>query len=115
MGIFSQSKYKNEAWEFIKFLFSPQAQLELYTQAEAAQDTYLPPNIEAWRSLPMDEGFKNVLRKQALDAKGPPSVLNWDENTRFIDEAIQRVILQGADPKKELSKVVKEINSALQK
>jgi len=113
MGIFSLSQKKKEAWEFIKFLFSPKIQLKLYEEAIAAQDTYLPPNIEAWERLPMDSKFKRILKSQALDAKGPPSVLGWNQSTRFIDQAIQRVVLQGADPKEELSKLKKLLDQTI--
>ena len=46
---------------------------------------------------------------QALDAKGPPSVLGWDDSIRFIDQAIQRVILEESAPEYELKKAVAEI------
>jgi ABC-type glycerol-3-phosphate transport system substrate-binding protein len=109
IGILSQSKYKKEAWEFIKFLFSPDIQVEIYKAAVASQDTYLPPNVDTWDKLPMEANFKRILKSQALDAKGPPSVLGWDQSTRFIDEAIQRVVLQGASPEEELKKAEKEL------
>ncbi len=104
VGVFSQSKLKEEAWEFIKFLFEPSTQEKLYKGALLMQDTYLPPNIKAWDNLDMDTTFKLVLIEQARDAKGPPPVPNWDSSAKFIDEAIQKVVLQGADPKKELEK-----------
>lgn len=110
MGIFSKSKHKKEAWEFIKFLFTPEIQARLYEAARATQDSYLPSNITTWEILPMEEEFKKVLKLQAQDAKGPPAVLGWDESTRFIEEAIQRVVLQNADTKTELVKAIKEMN-----
>jgi ABC-type glycerol-3-phosphate transport system substrate-binding protein len=110
MGIFSQSQKKKQAWEFIKFLFTPAVQVKLYEAAIAAQDTYLPPNMDTWSELPLSPNFKQILKLQALDTKGPPSVLGWDQSTRFIDEAIQRVVLQGADPKEELAKTKKELD-----
>lgn len=115
MGIFNKSKHKQEAWEFIKFLFEPQAQGKLYEAARSAQDSYLPSNISAWERLPMEEGFKQTLMLQAKEGKGPPSVLGWDQTTRFIEEAIQRVVLQGADAEKELIKASKEINKIIKK
>ena len=108
MGIFNKSQHKREAWEFIKFLFASQTQVELYKAARLVQDSYLPSNTSGWDILPMEEEFKRVLRLQAQDAQGPPSVLGWDESTRFIEEAIQRVVLQGADVKAELAKAARE-------
>lgn len=102
MGIFKQSKNKDLALEFVKFLFRPEIQVKLYTSAQEKQDTYLPPNMETWRLLPMDPEFRNVLKAQALDAKGPPSVLSWEESTLFIDQAIQKIILEGRNVDQEV-------------
>jgi len=103
MGIFEQSRHKEEAWAFIKYLFSPEAQKRLYEAALTKQDTYLPPSKNTWDILEMDEEFKNVLVAQAHDAKGPPAIGHWDTYSKFVDEAIQKVVLQGANPAKELA------------
>ncbi len=110
VGIFKKSKHKQMAWEFIKFLFQPQTQIKLYIAARAAQDSYLPSNIFAWDTLPMENEFKRILKEQAKDGKGPPSVLGWDESTRFIERAIQRVVLQEGDIEAELAKAAREID-----
>lgn len=115
IGIFNKSKNKDKAFEFIKFLFEPQTQIRLYNAARATQDSYLPSNIFAWEDLPMDIEFKGVLKSQAQDAKGPPSILGWDESTRFIEEAIQKVILQDADAREELAKTTQELDKRIRK
>jgi ABC-type glycerol-3-phosphate transport system substrate-binding protein len=102
MGIFSQSKHKDAAWKFLKYLFSQEAQTKLYEAALANQDTYLPPSIKTWDGLKMDVRFKSVLIEQANDAKGPPPVANWDSAAKYVDEAIQKIVLQNGDVKKEL-------------
>jgi len=102
MGIFSQSKHKEAAWQFIKYLFSPEIQEKLYEAALTKQDTYLPPSIKTWDMLKMDPKFKAVLVEQANDAKGSPPVGGWDSESKYIDEAIQKVVLQNSDVKKEL-------------
>ncbi|MEA3328647.1 MAG: extracellular solute-binding protein [Candidatus Omnitrophota bacterium] len=114
MGIFNASKNKQLAWEFIKFLFSSRIQRELYQAARESQDSYLPSNKTGWNILPMESEFKQVLKLQAEDGKGPPSVLGWDESTRFIEQAIQKVVLQGADAREELTRAVREINRQLE-
>jgi len=115
IGIFNQSKKQKEAWEFIKFLFTPEAQSKLYEAAYTKQDTYLPPSRATLSMLNMNEEFKKVLISQANDAKGPPPVANWDSCTKYIDEAIQKVILQKADPKTELSSAKKYLVKLLKK
>ncbi|MEW6170997.1 MAG: extracellular solute-binding protein [Candidatus Omnitrophota bacterium] len=113
MGIFKKSKNKREAWEFIKFLFSPEIQNKLYEEAKLEEDSYLPPNIKTWDTLSMEEKFRQVLKNQALDAKGPPSILGWDVSTRLIDEVVQRVVLENKSAKEELSKVTLELDKLI--
>ena len=115
MGIFAQSDNKNEAWQFIKFLFEPKNQIKLYEKAWQAQDTYLPPNMNTWEGLPMDDKFKEVLKAQALDTKGPPPVVVWDASTRFVDQAVQKVVLTNADAKTALKEATRLMNAELKK
>jgi hypothetical protein len=63
----------------------------------------------------MESEFKMILKSQAEDGKGPPSVLGWDESTRFIEAAIQRVVLQGADPKEELSRAASQMDKQIKR
>jgi len=113
MGIFEQSKNKEAAWKFIKFLFRPDIQDRLYEAALTKQDTYLPTNKKAWDMLKMDPEFKKVLVAQAEDAKGPPAVANWDSASKYIDEAIQKIILQHSDPVKELGAAKRGLGKTL--
>jgi len=113
IGIFNKSKHKKEAWEFIKFLFQPQTQAKLYEASRVAEDSYLPTVIAAWDILPLPADLKAVLKAQAEDGKGPAAVRGWDESTRFIEDAIQRVILQQADPGAELSRLNQQMNKEI--
>jgi multiple sugar transport system substrate-binding protein len=114
LGIFSRSEMKKEAWEFIKFLFKPENQIRIYQDSLETEDSYLPPNMDTWKDLPMDPDFKKVLVQQAKDAQGPPPVLAWDASTRFVNEAIQMVILKGADASYELKKATKKMQKELE-
>ena len=115
MGIFTGSEMENEAWQFIKFLFNPKNQVKLYQKAWQTKDVYLPPNMNTWEMLPMEKEFKDVLKAQAMEVKGPPPVVVWDASTRFVDEAIQKVVLTGIDPKKALLHAKKMMNQELKK
>lgn len=110
MVIFGKSRHKQASWEFIKYLFEPQVQVKLYRAARHAQDSYLPSNLAAWDILPLEKELKQVLKAQAEDAKGPPAVLGWDEDARFIEEAIQRVVLQGKAAGDELAKAARKMD-----
>ena len=115
MGIFEQSKHKKEAWAFIKYLSTPKIQKTLYEAALTKQDAYLPPNKNTWAIIDMDPNFKRVLFDQAEDSKGPPAIANWDAYTKNIDNVIQRMVLQGIDPKAGLADVKKELERAAAK
>ena len=112
MGIFSRSAHQAEAWQFLRYLFEPSVQQQLYQAGLDTQDAYLPPNMESWDALPMDAGMKAVLRQQAKDAKGPPAVIGWTETTNMLETAIQQVILKGADPASELAAARKAMDQA---
>lgn len=113
LGIFLKSKMKKEAWEFIKFLFTPENQLKIYQDSLETEDSYLPPNMDTWNILPMDERFRTVLKRQAEDAQGPPPVLAWDASTRFVNQAIQMVVLKNANAQEELRKAAIEMQKEL--
>ena len=113
MGILSNSTMKPEAWEFLKFLFKPENQIKIYEASLETEDSYLPPNMDTWQNLPMDKKFKKVLEEQAKDAEGPPPVLAWDASTRFINHAIQMVVLKGASSATELKKATEEMQREL--
>lgn len=115
MSIFTNSKHQKEAWEFIKFLSTPEIQVKLYEASLDTEDSYLPPNMDTWKKLKMDNQFKKVLESQALDAKGPPPVIGWDSSTRFINEAIQMVILKNANSMEELKKAAKSMTAEMRK
>ncbi|MDD5439192.1 MAG: extracellular solute-binding protein [Candidatus Omnitrophica bacterium] len=116
MGIFSLSKNKDKAWQFIKYLYRPESQAFLYSGSVATQDAYLPPNMDSWSQLrDMDEDVKRVLIAQALEAKGPPPVLGWDSTTRFVDQAVQKIILEDAVIEDELTALEQYMNQDLKK
>jgi len=115
MAIFKRSKHQEQAWQFLQYLFSePSVQAQLYQKGIETQDAYLPPNVSGWKDLPMDEAMKSVMTQQAQDAKGPPAAPGWTETTHVVEAAIQKVILQGADPKAELKTASEAMRKALQ-
>jgi len=113
MSIFSSSKKKKEAWEFVKFLFQPENQVKIYEATSESEDAYLPPNMDTWSLLPMDESYKTVLEAQAKESKGPPAVRAWDSSTTFVNNAIQMVVLKNADPTKQLKKASVQMQKEL--
>ena len=115
MGIFSKAKHKKEAWEFIKFVSSPQFQLKMYEKVAKTPQIYLPPNQNTWKDLPMEEEFKEVLLIQSSDARGVPALPEWEESGDHVTEAIQRVVIEGANPEIELKKAAELMTAKINK
>ena len=114
IGIFARSPHRDEAWAFLRYLFeTPAVHTALYQEGLATYDAYLPPNMESWEVLPMEPALKTVLQQQAQDAKGPPAAVGWTESTHAVESAIQSVILQGTDPKTELTTAADVLNRNL--
>jgi multiple sugar transport system substrate-binding protein len=113
MGIFNQSKMQNEGWEFLKFLSQPQSQKIIYEEVAKSHNIYMPPNISTCDILPIDDQLRKTLVAQALDAQAPPPVLGWNDSTRFIVEAIQKSIVNGADPALSLKDAAQAMNERL--
>ena len=114
LAVFANSPRKADAWRFLRYLFEPAVQARLFAAAGQTQDTYLPPNMAAWQTLPMDPAMKDVLRQQASDAKGPPVIAGWNDSTHVLEAAIQRVVLEEANPKTELQQTQEAMARALQ-
>ncbi|KJJ85692.1 ABC transporter substrate-binding protein [Candidatus Omnitrophus magneticus] len=119
LSIFEMSKMKKQSWQFIKFLFKPQVQVEIYKDlfgsATLLEDSYLPPNMDSWGNLPMEDKYKKILEAQAKDAQGPPAVASWDTGKNHINHAIQKIVLKGADPILELKIAQEAIQKEMEK
>jgi ABC-type glycerol-3-phosphate transport system substrate-binding protein len=113
LTVFKQSTKQKESWEFIKYLFNSENQLKIYEASLETEDSYLPPNMDTWKKLPMDVDYKRILQQQAKDSKGPPPVLSWDSSARFINHAIQMVVLRNADPAVVLKKAQNDMQAEL--
>lgn len=110
IGIFKGTKNLEKAFEFIKFLSKPEIQKEMYIEVAKTKNIYLPPNISIWKELPIKDEFKKVLFEQIKEAKGPPSVLGWDDSTKYVVEAIQNVIVANKPIEEELKKCEEKLN-----
>ncbi len=113
MGVFESSPLKEKAWEFMKFLSTTEVQTKLYEDSLRTEDVYLPPNMGTWAHLDMDPHIKKVLKAQAEDTMGPPPVIGWDSVTRFVNHAIQMVVIKNADAEVELKKAAASIRKEL--
>jgi ABC-type glycerol-3-phosphate transport system substrate-binding protein len=115
IGIFAKSARKNDAWAFITFLCEKETQQAIYTEIAKSHNIYMPPNVHAWDDLPIPAPLKTVLIAQAQAAKAPPSVLGWDDSTRFVAEAVQNAVVAGKDPATVLAVAAKAMNEKIER
>lgn len=99
IAMFKKTKNPEAAWKVIKYLMSPEAQTAYY-KAMLKDSLLLPSNLKAWAGIELpDPSLKDVLYRQLKDSRGPDvTVLSFRAAQRYIDEAIQKIVVNGADP-----------------
>jgi ABC-type glycerol-3-phosphate transport system substrate-binding protein len=118
MVIFSQSKSKTEAWEFIKWWSDHEQQerfggeLEALIGVEARWNT---ANLEALQALPWPRKDIAAVLEQWRWFKEPAVVLGGYFTSRHVLNAWNRVVLQGINPRESLEDAIYDINKELAK
>ncbi len=118
LGIFTNSKYKKESWEFIKWFFSEEIQTEYSNRVLQKLPHYFffSANMDAAAKSPFPAEDVKVLFAQAEQSIAPRAGLGATiVCRRFMDNAIMRCILQGEDPEVSIKKAAKESNDELQR
>lgn len=116
--IFESSDMKEEAWEFLKWWTSADIQerygreLEALLGVEARWNT---ANVEALMNMPWPIKDIAAINEQWLWFKEMPVVLGGYYTTRHIENAWNRVVLQGQHIREALEIAVKDINRELRK
>lgn len=108
--IFTSSKNKDLAWQFIEFMSKPENQLEWY---KIIGD--LPAVKETWKHPELSEDpVMKVFYEQLKDAKSPPTVPYWEEIATAISKRVEEVIYKKRTPgdaakllEKDIEKMVK--------
>lgn len=116
-GIFANSKHKKEAWEFIKWFFSDEIQIEYSKRVMQKLPHYFffSANMNAAYQSPFPEEDVKILFAQAEQSIAPRAGLGATiVCRRFMDNAIMRCLLQGEDPEQSIHTAAKESNQELQ-
>lgn len=131
-GVSKDSDYPDEAWELVKFL-TEKEQLDEYWQSLWVA---APARLS---SMEDDEAFRNVVGVPDADVPGIDSDEEFDEKIGYlketidngwlnqewvspyqnyffseVDNAIQSVLVDGADPEEALTKAAESINSSIE-
>lgn len=114
--ILEQSDKKEAAWEFLKWWTSEEVQTRYGRELEAllgVEARWNTANTNAFNNLPWDREHIKVIQYQLKQAKEQPVVLGGYFTTRHIDNAWNRVVLNGENVRDSLEKAVKDINKEL--
>jgi maltose-binding protein MalE len=96
------------SWAFVRFLLSPEAQLQL---ADPARAGHLP----ALAQLELQDPFQARAEGALASGVGLPLIPNLDLYTTPLEGAVRSVAIQGANPELALTIAVSKIEQALAK
>lgn len=116
--ILKNTKYPNEAWEYLKWWTSKDTQVRYGRELEAimgAAARYPTANIEALANLPWPTKDYLVLKAQMEKSNGIPVVVGSYIVGRYIDNAFRGVINNHANPNDSLYINVLKINKELER
>jgi ABC-type glycerol-3-phosphate transport system substrate-binding protein len=116
--IFAQSEHPQEAWEFIKWWTSTETQLRYGLELEAllgVEARWNTANVEALREQPWPRQDIEAIMEQWQWFQERPVVLGGYFTPRHVDNAWNRVVLQGGNEREALEEAVREIDRELRK
>ncbi|QUI22291.1 extracellular solute-binding protein [Vallitalea pronyensis] len=110
------SQYKEEAWAFMKWWTSADAQIRYAREMESimgAAARYPTANVEALKQLPWPYKDYVSLSQQWEWVKGVPEVPGGYFTPRHMDNAFRSVLYEGEDPRETLLDYVLIINQEI--
>ena len=116
--IFKQSDQHGEAWEFLKWWTSADIQTRFGEELEAllgVEARWNTANVEALRRLPWPNEDINAILEQWQWFEEQPMVLGGYFTNRHVQNAWNRVVLQGENPREALEIAVEDINTELRR
>jgi len=106
-AVFKDSKQRDTAWKFVKFLSDPKTQAEWYQQS-----TDLPSVATAWKDPSISADAKLAkFGEQLKTAQAPPSFATWEQVVAQFDSEMEKVTKQGSDPAAALKSVQTQAQS----
>jgi len=107
LAVFKNTKNRDTAWKFVKFLADPAVQVKWYQSS-----TDLPSATKAWDdpALKSDEKLA-TFGEQLKTAQAPPSFPSWEQVIAQFDSEMEKVTKSGADPAAALKAVQQQAES----
>jgi ABC-type glycerol-3-phosphate transport system substrate-binding protein len=116
--VFKQSEHPQEAWEFVKWWTSTETQLRYGIELEAllgVEARWNTANVEALQGMAWPRPDIAAISEQWRWFQERPVVLGGYFTPRHVDNAWNRVVLQGANEREALEEAVRAINRELRK
>ncbi|HEY0698168.1 MAG TPA: sugar ABC transporter substrate-binding protein [Micromonospora sp.] len=86
--VYQDTKNRDTAWKFVRYLTTPAAQQKLYDLVGS-----LPAVTETWQSGKLAEDpFLKAFGGQLQDAKSAPAIPTWEQVADVSDDGIERVV-----------------------
>ena len=105
--VYKNSKNKDAAWAFVKFLSDPKTQALWYTTV-----TDLPAVQAAWEdpALAADPNVK-MFGEQLKDTKAQPASASWSEVSSAINDTLEKMTTGGLEPQAAADQMQQEAGS----
>ncbi|MGI6541597.1 MAG: extracellular solute-binding protein [Limnochordia bacterium] len=116
--IFEDSKQKEAAWELLKWWMSNDIQSRFGQELEAVigvEARWNTANVEALTNSPYPKADIEAILEQWRWLREQPIVLGGYFTTRHLNNAWNRVVLEGVNPREALEIAVKDIDRELAK
>ena len=107
---------RNNAWEFMKWWVSEDAQVRFGREMESilgASARYQTANRDALRRLAWSNDRLDILEEQMSQTHGFPEIAGGYSTTRHMTNAIRRVITTKEDPRETLLNYARTINEEI--
>jgi len=115
ISIFSYSKNKDAAWQFIQWLQTPEAEQAIVTQEASFSSLFVPPQAANQQFIVGAPTVNATINAQAANLTPPPNCAGWEQIGTDINNALQAVVLQNGDYQDGLTAMEKAINDGLVK
>ena len=115
-SVMLKNSNKNECWDFLKWWSSAKTQSKYAERVEMAlgkSARVMTANAEAFNGLSWGAEYANVLNAQAENLVGIPSVPGSYYTSRYIGNALNKVMYSGAVPGEILINFTDIINNEI--
>ena len=114
--MFTDTKHKQEAWEFVKWWTSAEVQYNFSIEIEAImgpEARFNTANVEGFLMLPWPEEHVEVFKESWRHYKNQPNTLGGYYVTRNVDNAWTRVVLNDMNPRKSFEQAIDDIENEM--